>query len=110
LGLGLTIHSFHKEKPMPSIVYEIVDILASLIRLLGLAVFGLGFGWLALDLLKKTQLWQVQIAVFLGLAGLLIAMAVFTGWGAVGAFAIGAGAAILVWGLPKKEKKEEKKD
>jgi NhaP-type Na+/H+ and K+/H+ antiporter len=95
---------------MPSILYEIFDILASLIRLLGLAIFGLGFGWLALDLLKKTQLWQVQIAVFLGLAGLLIAMTVFTAWGAVGAFAIGVGVAILVWGLPKKEKKEEKKD
>jgi hypothetical protein len=95
---------------MPNLVYEIVDILASFVRMLGLAVFGLGFAWLALDLLKKTQLWQVQIAVFLGLAGLLIAVAVFTGWGALGGFAIGAGAAILVWGLPKKEKKDETKD
>lgn len=94
---------------MPSIVYEIFDLLASLLRLLGLAVFGVGFGWLALDLLKKTTLWQVQIAVFLGLAGLLIAMAVYTAWGALGAFAAGVGVAILIWGLPKKPKDEAKK-
>jgi hypothetical protein len=94
---------------MPSIVYEIFDLLASLLRLLGLAVFGVGFGWLALDLLKKTTLWQVQIAVFLGLAGLLIAMAVYTAWGALGAFAAGVGVAILIWGLPKKPKEETKK-
>jgi NhaP-type Na+/H+ and K+/H+ antiporter len=94
---------------MPSIVYEIIDLFASILRFLGLAVFGLGFGWLALDLLKKSNLWQVQIAVFLGLAGLLIAMAVYTAWGALGAVAAGIGVAVLIWGLPKKAK-EEKKD
>ncbi len=95
---------------MPSILYEIFDIISSLIRFVGLAAFGVGFGWLALDLLKKTTLWQVQIAVFLGLAGLLIAMTVFTAWGALGAFAAGVGVAILLWGLPRKEKKEDKHD
>ncbi len=94
---------------MPNIVYELIELLASLLRFLGLAIFGLGFGWLALDLLKESSLWQVQIAVFLGLAGLLIAMAVYTAWGALGAFAAGAGVAFLIWGLPKKEKKEEPK-
>jgi hypothetical protein len=44
---------------MPSIVYEIIDLFASILRFLGLAVFGLGFGWQALDLLKKSSLWQV---------------------------------------------------
>ena len=95
---------------MPPILYDIIDLLASLIRFLGMAAFGLGFGWLALELLKKSNAWQVQIAVFLGLAGLLIAMTVFTAWGALGAFAAGAGAGLLVWGLPKKKKDEEKKD
>jgi hypothetical protein len=90
-------------------VYEIIDLFASILRFLGLAVFGLGFGWQALDLLKKSSLWQVQIAVFLGLAGLLIAMAVFTTGGALGAVAAGIGVAVLIWGLPKKAK-EEKED
>jgi len=95
---------------MPNIVYELIELLASLLRFIGLAIFGLGFGWLAIDLLKKSSLWQVQIAAFLGLAGVLIAMAVFTAWGALGAFAAGAGLAILIWGMPKKEKKDETKE
>lgn len=92
---------------MPSYVYEIINLFASILRLIGMAVLGLGIGWLALDLLKKMQIWQVQIAVFFGLAGLIIAMAVFTGVGALGAFALGVGVAILLWGMPKKQKKEE---
>ncbi|HEX7621284.1 MAG TPA: hypothetical protein VF359_08805 [Anaerolineales bacterium] len=94
---------------MPPIVNQIVILFSQLLRFLGLAVLGLGIGWLVLDLLKKILVWQGQVAIFLGLAGLIIAMTVFTGWGALGAFAIGVGVAILMWGLPKKEKKEEEK-
>jgi uncharacterized membrane protein YeaQ/YmgE (transglycosylase-associated protein family) len=94
---------------MPPILYDIIDLFASLIRFLGMAVFGLGFGWLALELVKKSSAWQVLIAVFLGLAGLLIALTVYTAWGALGAFAGGVGAAVLIWGLPKKKKDEDKK-
>jgi len=94
---------------MPSIAYEIIDLLAAILRLIGMVVLGLGIGWLAIDLLKKMQVWQVQVAVFLGLAGLIIAIAVYTGMGAQGAFAIGVGVAILLWGMPKKQKKEEEK-
>ena len=92
---------------MPTIVYEILLMIAQFFRFVGMAVLGLGIGWLALDLLKKLLVWQAQIAVFLGLAGLIIAMAVFTSVGALGAFAIGIGVAILLWGLPKKQKMEE---
>ena len=94
---------------MPPIVYEIFNLLASLLRLLGMAVLGLGLGWLSLDLLRKTQVWQLQGTIFLGLLGLLIAMFVFIGWGAQGAFALGVGVAIFLWGMPKKQKKEEEK-
>ena len=94
---------------MPTIVTDIIILLGQLLRLLGLAVLGLGFGWLALDLFKKIQVWQGLVAMFLGLAGLSIGMAAFTGAGALGAFSIGFGAAILMWGMPKKEKKEEEK-
>ena len=94
---------------MPALVYEIIDLFASIIRFLGLAVFGLGFGLLANELLKKSEAWQLRIAVFLGLAGLVIGLAVFTSWGALGAVAAGIGVAVLLWGMPKKEKKEEKK-
>jgi NhaP-type Na+/H+ or K+/H+ antiporter len=95
---------------MPPIVDTILILFSQLFRFLGMAVLGLGIGWLALDLLKKIQIWQGQVSIFLGLAGLIIAMTVFTGWGALGAFCIGFGVAIFLWGMPKKEKKEEEKE
>ena len=91
---------------MPGIVYEIINLIVSLIRFLGMAAFGVAFGWLVLDLLKKTQAWQLEIAIFLGLIGLVIALACFLS-GALGAFAIGLSAAIFIWGLPKKNKMEK---
>lgn len=91
---------------MPPVIFEIITILGTLLRFLGLAVFGLGFGYLALDLLRKTSLWQVQVAVFLGIAGLVIAFAAFSGYAALGALAAGIGVAVLLWGMPRKAKKE----
>jgi len=98
---------------MPDIVYEIINLLASLVRFLGMAVFGVGLGWLVLDLLRKCT-WQMQIAVYLGLLGLVIALTIYTSWGALGGFVAGVGVAILIWGMRKpkeveEEKKEEKK-
>ncbi len=95
---------------MPTIVYEILDLFGSLFRLLGMLVFGLGAGWLVLEMFHKgQQAWQLQIALFLGFAGLAVAAMYFLAPGGLGAFAIGAGAAMLVWGMkkPKKEEKEE---
>ena len=92
---------------MPQIVYETIDLLSAAIRLIGLAVLGVGIGWLSLDLLRKAEAWQLQIGVFLGLVGLVAALANFMAWGALGAFCIGLGVAIFVWGMPKKKKEEE---
>ena len=91
---------------MPSIVYQLIDLLSTFIRFVGMTAFGLGFGWITLDLLKKTQVWQGQVAIFLGLIGLVIALAVFLP-GALGGFAIGITIAIFMWGLPKKEKEKK---
>ena len=93
-----------------AILSLILVLLSQLLRFLGMAVLGVGIGWLVLDLIKKIQVWQAQVALFFGLAGLIIAMAVFTGIGALGAFTIGIGVAIFLWGMPKKEKKEEEKE
>ena len=92
---------------MPDIIFEIVIMIAQLIRFIALAAFGVAFGWFALDLLKKTTLWQVQIAIYLGLISLVIAMTIYLGIGALGAFVGGLAAAILIWGLPKKPKEEK---
>lgn len=92
------------------IINLILVLLSQFFRFIGLAVLGLGIGWLTLDLLKKMLTWQGQTAIFLGLAGLIIAMVAFTGAGALGAFALGVGVAIFMWGMPKKQKKEEEKN
>ena len=94
---------------IPQIVYDIIDLFASLIRLAGLALLGVGIGYLAVDLLHKAKEWPMQIALFLGLSGLVIAMVIFLAPGALGAFAIGLGVAVFVWGMPKKNKEEEDK-
>ncbi|MBA4380802.1 MAG: hypothetical protein C0393_09065 [Anaerolinea sp.] len=95
---------------MPTIVYDILDLFGALFRLLGMLVFGLGAGWFALEMFRKgQQAWQLQIALFLGFAGLAVAAMYFLAPGGLGAFAIGAGAAMLVWGM-KKPKKEEEED
>ena len=87
------------------IPYQIIDLLVSIVRFLGLVLFGVGLGWLVLDLLKK-DVWQLQIAVFLGLLGLAIALAIYVSGGFAG-FVIGFGVAIFMWGMPKKKKEEK---
>ncbi len=92
---------------MPDLVYEILDLIASLVRFAGMIVAGLALGWLGLDLIRKSPAWQAQVIVYLGLLGIVIALTCFTAWGALGAFCLGLGAALLIWGLPRKEKSEE---
>jgi NhaP-type Na+/H+ or K+/H+ antiporter len=95
---------------MPTVIYEIVDMLAALIRLLGMAVLGVALGYLVVDLLRKTQDWRLLAVFFLGLAGLVIAMVVYLAPGALGAFAIGMGVAVLIWGMPKKKEVVEEEE
>lgn len=90
---------------MPNVLTIIFYILSALLRIIGLGVLGASIGWLSLDLLRK-EAWQLQIAVFLGLVGLVIAIA-YVGAAAVGAFAIGVAVAIFLWGMPRKKKEEE---
>jgi hypothetical protein len=92
---------------MPTIVFDIINLIAALLRLLGVAALGIGIGYLVVDLFHKAQEWLMQAVLFLGLAGLVIAMAVFLAPGALGAFGLGFGAAIFLWGMPKKKKEEE---
>lgn len=92
---------------MPPVIYEIIDLFTSILRFLGMGVFSIAIGWLTIDLLKKAKDWPLQAIVFTVLAGLTIAMTVFLPWGALGAFGIGTGVAIIIWGIPRKKKDEE---
>ena len=88
-------------------LYEILDLLGALLRALGSLVFGVGIGWLVLKIVKEAgKTWQLVAATLLGLLGTFLVLA---GWGpsstTVGAFGLGVGAAILIWGLAIKPKK-----
>ncbi|HTX89797.1 MAG TPA: hypothetical protein VMC09_01160 [Anaerolineales bacterium] len=93
---------------MNSTLQTVLDILGALVRFIGLAAFGLGFGWLVLEFFRKgQQAWQLQIAIFLGFVVLIIAAASSLAPAALGGLGIGIGVAFFVWGMPRKKKEEE---
>jgi len=94
---------------MPTMVYEIFELLGAAVRLIGLLVFGLGAGWLVLEAFRK-DIWQLQIAAVLGFFGLAVGLTCFTPAGGLGAYTLGAGAALLLWGMQKKRRKDEAED
>ncbi|RME88451.1 MAG: hypothetical protein D6770_06950 [Anaerolineae bacterium] len=94
---------------MPGVAYDIIELLGALFRLIGLLVFGLGMGWFSLEAYRKSD-WRLQIAVFLGFVGLSIGLSHFLEGapGGFGAYTLGVGAALLLWGRSEQEKEEEK--
>ncbi len=86
---------------------EIVRILALAgyaMRFLGLLVLGLGAGWLASAAYKKSDsAWRTQAVIIFVFAAITAMIVRFQTSGAVGAYALGAGAALLLWGLRQDE-------
>jgi hypothetical protein len=80
---------------MPTLVNDILG-------MIGLGVFGFGVARFLLDAYHKAN-WQLQIAIVLGLFGLLIGLADFSTSGLVGAFALGAGVVFLMSTMAKKD-------
>jgi len=85
------------------ILKDIFSIFGYLIRIAGFLLIGLGLGRFFLEAYPKSN-WQLQMALTLGLFGLLIALTVFSSAGSAGAFALGAGIAFF---SAKKDKPEE---
>lgn len=80
--------------------YDVTALLGSLLRLAGLLVFGFAAGWFTLFAFRQPEKrWELQVAVFLGFLFFTAWLARFTSPGGIGAFGLGAGAALLVWGL-----------
>jgi hypothetical protein len=93
---------------MPDLVYEIFSFLGFLLRALGFLLLGFGAGRFMLDTYPKAT-WQVQIALVLGFFGLIIGLTDFSSPGSAGTFALGAGVAFLMSGMPKKKEDSEEK-
>jgi hypothetical protein len=91
---------------MPPLIDDIFYLLGNLIRALGFLAIGYGLARFTMDAFNKT-VWQVQIALALGFFGLLIALTKFASAGSAGAFALGAGIALLVLNRPDKAEEEK---
>lgn len=89
----------------------IVDLLGALLRFLGMLVTGAGLAWFGLDIYKKSSgNWYLLMALVLGLFGLVIAMTVYLTSGALGAFGLGLGGGLLLFGLLPGRKKDDNED
>ena len=85
-----------------------LSVVGFLIRALGFLVLGFALARFTMDAYKKA-VWQVQAALALGFFGLLVGLTNYSSAGSMGTFALGAGAAILMAFMPKKEEAEETK-
>lgn len=97
---------------MPPIIYDLLSTLGYLIRATGMLIFGFAFSLLTVEFYKRgQQVWMLQIAIFLGFVGLVIALSTFTSPASFGSFGFGVGAGLLYFLMFKKnDKKEEEKE
>jgi hypothetical protein len=91
--------------------FDVLDLLGYVLRFLGSLVFGIGAGWLTVRLVKQeAAAWQLLVAVYLGLLASFVFLGHWVAGGAtLGSFGLGAGAAILIWGMiqPRSKKEDE---
>lgn len=86
---------------MPPILLQLSSFVGILLRFLGFLVAGLALGRFVLDQFKAAA-WQVQIALALGIFGVLIALTAFASAGSAGGFALGLGGSYFMTMMPRK--------
>ncbi len=90
-------------------IFDFAELLGYILRTLGALIFGLGAGWLAMDSIRsELKSWQLTTAAYLGLLAAFVLLGHWVEGGAtLGAFGLGAGAALLIWGLRRNGDSEE---
>lgn len=81
---------------------EVLSVIGFVIRALGFVLLGFALGRFTLDAYNKA-VWQVQIALAVGFFGLLVGLTNYSSPASMGMFALGAGAAMLMSMMGKKE-------
>lgn len=81
---------------------EVLSVIGFVIRALGFVLLGFAVARFTLDAYNKA-VWQVQIALAAGFFLLLIGLTKYASPASMGTFAIGAGAAMLMSMMGKKE-------
>lgn len=89
------------------VLTSVLTILGYILSAIGLLVAGIALGQFTLAAYEKAG-WQVQIALIVGLFGLLVGLADFVSPGSVGAFALGTGIAYFMASAGKKKDQEDK--
>ena len=88
--------------------FDLVSFLGGILRLIGLALFGVAAGWFSLDAFHQPERkWQLQVAVFLGFLLFTALTLRLASPGGAGAFLLGAGSALLYWGKQRESQPEE---
>jgi hypothetical protein len=85
---------------------QVLSTLGFVIRAIGFLLLGFGVARFMLDAYYKA-VWQVQIALAAGFFLLLIGLTNYASAASMGTFAIGAGAALMMQFMGKKEEAKE---
>ena len=85
---------------------QVLSTIGFVIRALGFLLLGFGVARFTLDAYYKA-VWQVQIALAAGFFLLLIGLTHYSSPASMGMFAIGAGAALVMQFMGKKEEAKE---
>lgn len=88
---------------------QVLSTLGFVIRAIGFAVLGFGVARFTLDAYYKAA-WQVQIAFAAGFFLLLTGLTHYSSPASMGTFALGAGAALVMQFMGKKEEEEHGKE
>jgi hypothetical protein len=90
----------------------ILEVLGYLWRPFGVLVFGVATGWMTVRTFKMETLgWPLPVVAFVGLLGAFVLLGHWVpGAGTFGMFALGAGGAVIFWGLIGERKPKEEED
>jgi hypothetical protein len=106
--VGVVVNKKTKKEIEMAAFTDVLSVIGFVLRALGFALLGFGVGRFTMDSYKKAA-WQVQIALAVGFFGLLVGLTHYSSPGSMGMFALGAGAALLMPFMAKKDGDEEEK-